>query len=64
MWRSVQRSPPHPQDAGNEGIYLQRRNKWRILVSLAHVSAEATEPEAVRCMEVIKNTQYTREGIL
>lgn len=28
-----------------------------------HVNAEATEPEAVSYMDVIKNTQYTREDI-
>lgn len=68
MWRSVRRSPPHHQDAGNGGLYLQQRNKWRKLVSLLtdcglHANAEATEPEAVSYMDVIKNTQYTREDI-
>lgn len=28
-----------------------------------HVNAEATEPEAVSYMDVIKNTQYTQEDI-
>lgn len=68
MWRFVQRSPPHPQDAGNEGIYLQQRNKCRKLGSLLtdcglHVNVEVTEPEAVSYMDVIKNAQHTREDI-
>lgn len=47
MWRSVQRSPLHPQDAENEGIYLQEREKWRKLDCGLHVNAEETEQEAV-----------------
>lgn len=59
MWRSVRRSPPHPQVAGNEGIYLQQRNKWSKLVG--NFTDWLTEAKAVSYKDVIKNTQYTGE---